>query len=119
MLSELMWNSTFWTLPERCKLPPNVSWRQCSKARRLSGWRPGSEVTAQQSEFAWTVVMKYADDAPSVWREARPTSETLPVVVDGKGNRLVLLVGPQWDGVTTVKVKAEGTNHADKPERSG
>jgi hypothetical protein len=61
VMSNLMWNSYFWDPTERKKLPPNVSWRQCSEARRRSGWRPGMEITPKQREFAWTLVFKFAD----------------------------------------------------------
>lgn len=61
VLSALMANSEFWPPLDRESLPLNVSWRQCSEARRRSGWRPGRLRTNVQIEFARELLEKFAD----------------------------------------------------------
>ncbi len=77
-------NSIFWTMADRAKMPPQISWFHASEARRRSGWRPTQgEPTAQQRELAWRFIGEYAEETPATVRQVKTLAEKLERVRDG------------------------------------
>ena len=75
VISALAANSEFFTLDMRAEVPPQVSWRMCSEARRRSGWRPGVAIEPVHRERAFKFILEFADRAyPTLSPEARARS---------------------------------------------
>lgn len=64
VLSALAANAEFYNPKLRLKIPPQISWRQCAKARKASGWRPGEPVTVEHRRRAMSMLFRTADNAP-------------------------------------------------------
>lgn len=64
MLSHLANNSDFYPRALRKKIPPQVSWRQCAEARKLSGWKPGTPITDKHRTEAMKAITQIAELSP-------------------------------------------------------
>lgn len=77
VLSNLASNSEFYDLTSRAKIPPQISWRQAAKARKLTGWTPGAVVTKAQRAKALSMLYRTADKAPKSIKVERSLIEQI------------------------------------------